>query len=303
MRMSTSMANLTMTADDPAEIHYTDRRYTKFKTPSSSRPGSTIRGRTISRGNYGNSGFQGRGKKVCYICGKQDCWSTNHSKEERRKKYEEYRKSDNATYFGEEVEGYHTFLVQFEGANENEECCSGGGEDSGEEGADLFFAHCGNEESAAKIQIPDDEETAFQFLLEDRYSSEQFQGIIPDTGAATLSTAGIEQYHALRSKYPHIPPLDETRGDGAYVKFGKGAKTRSLGTVTVPSQVGEMIFHVVHAPTPFLLCIDDMDRLRVLFDNINNLSIQQLSGGKPKAIPVTRRWGHPWLSLDTESWK
>ena len=300
MRMNTPMANLTMTADDPAEVHYTDRRYTKFKTPSSSRSGSTGRGRTRSRGNFRSNRFQGRGKKVCYICGKPDCWSTNHSKEERRKKYDEYRKSDNATYFGEEVEGYHTFLAQFEGVNEGEEGSTDDEEDFGEEEADLFFVQDETREGAAKIQIPDDEETAFQFLLEDRYSSEQFQGIIPDTGAAALSTAGIEQYHALRSKYPDILPLDETRAEGEYVKFGKGAKTRSLGTVTVPTQFGEMIFHVIHAPTPFLLCIDDMDRLRVLFDNINNLLIQQLPGGKSKAIPVTRRWGHPWLSPDTE---
>ena len=44
---------------------------------------------------------------------------------------------------------------------------------------------------------------ASQFLL-DRYSNKTFQGIIPDTGAASSSTAGLNQVRALQRECPDV---------------------------------------------------------------------------------------------------
>jgi len=38
----------------------------------------------------------------------------------------------------------------------------------------------------------------------DRYSSEIFQGIMPNSGAAGVSTAGEPQFQALRKLFPSI---------------------------------------------------------------------------------------------------
>ena len=56
-----------------------------------------------------------------------------------------------------------------------------------------------------------------------------------------------------------------------------------------------MRFHIVKADTPFLLCLADMDRLRVHFNNITNMVISEDS----KKTPVVRRFGHPFLLWNT----
>jgi hypothetical protein len=71
-----------------------------------------------------------------------------------------------------------------------------------------------------------------------------YQGILPDTGAANVSTVGK-----------------------ASIKFGKGEATASIGTVQVSTEIGNIDFKVLNAPTPFLLCLADIDRLKVYFNN------------------------------------
>ena len=46
--------------------------------------------------------------------------------------------------------------------------------------------------------------------------------------------------------------------------------------------------------TPFLLCLQDMDVLRVKFDNLRNVLIQG-----DNIFPVVRKWGYPWILLQS----
>jgi len=52
----------------------------------------------------------------CYVCGKQGCWSTKHSKEDRRKAYDRY-KSDRNTRDKSKVT-YNSFLAWYEGVDD-----------------------------------------------------------------------------------------------------------------------------------------------------------------------------------------
>lgn len=91
---------------------------------------------------------------------------------------------------------------------------------------------------------------------------------MPDTGAAGLSTAGHQQFRALQRELPSLrlgPSTAETT-----IKFGQGDAVTPLGTTTVPTPFGPIGFYVVPADTPFLLCIQDMDRLGLKFDNLRN---------------------------------
>lgn len=117
---------------------------------------------------------------------------------------------------------------------------------------------------------------------------------MPDTGAAVFFTAGKDQYHALCRDFPSIK-LDTARAGEALVNFGKGSSASSLGTIEVNTPIGRVTFHILDAPTPFLLCLDDMDALHFKFDNTMNLIVHAL--GK-KTTPVVRKWGHPWFFLD-----
>ncbi|RDW58864.1 hypothetical protein BP6252_13340 [Coleophoma cylindrospora] len=112
---------------------------------------------------------------------------------------------------------------------------------------------------------------------------------MPDTGAAGISTAGEPQLRALQ-KIQKVH-LDRTTHGDHKIKFGKGSAV-SKGTVTVDTPLGKIQFQVVPDNTPFLFCIQDMDRMGVKLDNLQNVLIQ----GK-KTIPIVQKWGHPWMML------
>ncbi|KAH6661479.1 hypothetical protein F5X68DRAFT_266345 [Plectosphaerella plurivora] len=106
------------------------------------------------------------------------------------------------------------------------------------------------------------------FMLKGRYEALTFQGIIPDTGAAQLSTAGHAQFRALQRS--HGVSLDASKAGKGQVRFGPGPPVESLGTTTVPTPLGDLTFHVIPTPTPFLLCLQDIDAHSIIFDNLAN---------------------------------
>ncbi|KAM4062690.1 cwf18 domain containing protein [Hirsutella rhossiliensis] len=128
-----------------------------------------------------------------------------------------------------------------------------------------------------------------QFIL-DRYSQDSFQGIMPDTGAACISTGGIEQLRALQREMPPVQFRDDRKPEP--VRFGAGRLETPLGVITLNTPVGEVDFHIVNVPTPFLLCLADMDRLGVYLNNVTNELV-----GNGVSVPVIRRWGHAWFFL------
>jgi hypothetical protein len=121
-----------------------------------------------------------------------------------------------------------------------------------------------------------------------RHSRDTFHGILIDTGAALNSTAGYDQYLAYNDKITYIT-LDTSKDGAIRARFGIGSTT-SIGSITTDSPIGTIEFHIVHTGTPFLLCLQDMDKLGVYVDNLRNVIV-----GKSTEIPVTRHSGHIWL--------
>lgn len=110
------------------------------------------------------------------------------------------------------------------------------------------------------------------YTFNDHYSSESFQGIMPDRGAAGVSTAGKQQFHALQKIQPEVKLDHSSKGDHK-IRFGKGT-AMSLGTACVKTPLGPINFHIVPTNTPFLLCLQDMDKIKVKFDNLKNVIVQ-----------------------------
>lgn len=136
--------------------------------------------------------------------------------------------------------------------------------------------------------------TMDSFISEHRYSHEQFQGILIDSGAAEWSTAGYGQFLAYKSAAKGVI-LDTSTAGTAGIKFGACEPLRSIGSVDVRTPIGDIRFHVVEAMTPFLLSLKDLDRLHVYFDNTRNLLIGPKSD---MSTPVIQRFGHPFLVWD-----
>jgi hypothetical protein len=73
------------------------------------------------------------------------------------------------------------------------------------------------------------------------------------------------------------------------VQFGVGSAS-SIGTADINTPIGKVQFHIVEASTPFLLCLADMDKLQVYYDNIRDVLVT-----RTKEVPVVRRYGHAFL--------
>jgi hypothetical protein len=66
--------------------------------------------------------------------------------------------------------------------------------------------------------------------------------------------------------------------------------TFSIGTTNVHTLIGEVQFHIVDANTPFLLCLVDMDKLQVYYNNIWDVLVT-----RTREVPIVRRFGHAFL--------
>ncbi len=121
----------------------------------------------------------------------------------------------------------------------------------------------------AQDTLPLNEGSTAQHFVLDWYAETVFQCIIPDTGAAKVSTAGKSQFKALQHEMPESE-LDTTRANEATISFGRGIPLSSIGRVQVLISIGTANFHVVDTPTPFLLCLKNMDTLGIYLNNITN---------------------------------
>jgi hypothetical protein len=317
--------------------NWTDRQY-GGRGRSPYRNGSGSRGqsrdyRGPSKGRYSpgfRAGYRGTssapsGPKKCFICKKPGCWSTNHTDEERRRSFNEFRQHVLSTQNRHHSKEQHqAFLAIYEGVQGldndldeaeqllaemdfgvddltqfTEEAYFGefdevDGQDTLAFLLDQAAVHAFTEQDMFNDECLEsvfdkDEDRVFTFS--DRYSETTFQGIMPDTGASGVSTAGEHQFRALQALDPSII-LDESTAGQHKIRFGKGDAI-SLGTTRVNTPVGTVEFHIVPANTPFLFCIDDMDDLRVRLDNIRNVLVKD----EKKVVPVVRKWGHPWMLL------
>jgi hypothetical protein len=88
-----------------------------------------------------------------------------------------------------------------------------------------------------------------------------FLGIVVDIRASKKSTASYSQFQALQWSSPAMElELDTSTKGQVTVQFGIRS-TSSIGTTNVHTPIGEVQFHIVDANTPFLLCLEDMDKL------------------------------------------
>ena len=135
-----------------------------------------------------------------------------------------------------------------------------------------------------------DQTTRQDVFISDRYGPNRFYSIMIDTGAAGKSTAGYRQYQAYQRLFGNIQ-IDNSKEGAVNATFGIGS-TKSVGSITIDTPIGQCEFHIVQANTPFLLSITDMDIKGIMLDNLQNKLISSKSN---ISVPVVRCFGHPFL--------
>ncbi|KAM4061437.1 cwf18 domain containing protein [Hirsutella rhossiliensis] len=205
-------------------------------------------------------------KKKCYVCGKEGCFSTRHPENERKAAKEKYLRE----------RGFHG-QSRSESQDQDDSSTEESDDSDSSDPYESFYAaatFCPTKlsiiGSPVGIKLFNSDEPT-QFIL-DRYSQDSFQGIMPDT------------------EMPPVQFRDDRKPEP--VRFGAGRLETPLGVITLNTPVGEVDFHIVNVPTPFLLCLADMDRLGVYLNNVTNELV-----GNGVSVPVIRRWGHAWFFL------
>jgi hypothetical protein len=121
-----------------------------------------------------------------------------------------------------------------------------------------YLAYHAFTRDSGQLQTEPKEYTVFTL---DRYVSSEFHGIMPDSGAARISSAGEQQVIALQREIPGIT-IDPSSVGTSTIKFRKGTTTVK-GIVRVPTPLGTISFHVVPINTLFLMCLQDIDAIGV----------------------------------------
>ena len=265
-------------------------------------------------------------KKKCFVCDKKNCWSTNHT---NKKKDEAMIRFKNKLSRDIDKRPSH-YITEIERINPNQKndekndglndlneimenfilnATSAASTFPKPENSETFFTSFGALQDAKimttnlnqrafehelgiteSLNNPHDSETSdpFAYVVSDRYTSNEFYGIMIDTSASKYSTAGYGQYLAYKTIYD--VNIDSSKAGTIYVQFGIESIS-SIESIAIATPIDQVEFHIIKADTPFLLCLADLDRLKVYFNNVENILISE----KKKTFSMIRRFGHPFL--------
>ena len=115
--------------------------------------------------------------------------------------------------------------------------------------------------------ITDCEQDLFAYITTERYTPKEFYSVIINTGTSKKSTTGYRQYLTYRNTTNDNTDINIMQIGAVNVQFSINL-TVLIRSVTVKTLIGLVNFYIVKADTPFLLCLADMDRLQVYYNNI-----------------------------------
>lgn len=283
-----AMKNSDSSSPEPS-AHLVDRRY-------------------IRNGDDRNRGDPSRQKK-CFVCKRPGCWSTNHSSKERLKAYRnskilrqfitslspETESDEEEQETADALDDVIAHIIEI-GQNDKHDIT----EDDGSSFSHIASIDDKDESASFSAQLSDSIMThALTTRVPQSRFGGNFNGIMIDTGAARGSSAGKAQYQAYCSKTGRQVNINESRA--ARCHFGIGSAV-SLGTASITFPIGSFWVsfdaHIVDADTPILMSIDDMDRLGVYLNNLENVLVHSKTGSK---VPITRVRGHPFVQWNSFS--
>ena len=296
------------------QAFFTDHRYQKQYHPPLS--AYTRRDRGDNRGD--NQAWIGR--KKCFVCNKKGCWSSKYTWDEREEPKKKFKKrfsqrfDNRASQYIAEYErvdyeidddiedidkaaealmidvGFSSpFNLDQENVNTNTLITSFGTIHQAKTMTE-YLVNCSFDHTITGVDLTltPHESDLFTYITSERYTSDEFHGIMIDIGASKWQTAEHGKFLAYKKKIKHVQ-VDKSQAGAVNVQFGIDS-TSSTGSLLLDTSIGIVEIHFVDADISFLLCLEDMDKLNVYFKNLENLLI-----ASTKSVPVVRRFGPPFL--------
>jgi hypothetical protein len=322
------------------ETFFTDRRYHKNFSLRIDNFSSRI-----------NQNHRYLSKKKCFVCHKEECWSTKHSKNERettKQKFKnrlnrffiridhyisEYERTNPSSSYSEDdsdtdLEEMKTLIVNlsslslFFNSNNSSNAETFMTSFDLVQNAEMMIINLANR-SLSHFLINDlhicmnDDQTSnvlqtdlktfssfnslilvhicmknidfFTYTIIDRYTSEMFYDIMIDSKASIRSIVDYEQYLAFIKNISI--DLNHTKTDAVNVQF-EIESTSSVESLTIDTSFELMQFHVIKTDTSFLLSLTDMNRLKIYFNNVENILFMTT---KNRDLSMIRRFDHDFL--------
>ena len=140
---------------------------------------------------------------------------------------------------------------------------------------------------SASTPIIDYKQDPFAYITTEHYTPKEFYGIIINTGASKKSTAGYRQYLTYKTTIDDNMDINTTQTRAINVQFGIDS-TALIKSVTVKTPIGLVNFYIIKADIPFLLCLADIDRLQVYYNNVTDTLIGPTTtpGSKHVTLPI-----------------
>ena len=128
----------------------------------------------------------------------------------------------------------------------------------------------------------------FAYTTIECYTPKEFYSVMIDIGAFKKSTIGYRQYLIYKTTINNNMDINTTQTEAVNIQFSISL-TILIGLVAVKTLIGLVNFYIVKADTPFLLCLTDMDRLQVYYNNVLDtlISLVTALGSKHITLLIT----------------
>ena len=140
-----------------------------------------------------------------------------------------------------------------------------------------------------EISLVDPNSNPFAYIAIERYTTNEFYDIMIDTNASNRFTIDYEQF--LTYSKDSQTSINTENVEVIHVQFEIDSIS-FIKSVNVITLIESIEFHVVKIDTPFLLCLTEMNRLKIYYNNIKNIFI---SNNMLMSISVIRRFDHSFL--------
>ncbi len=111
-------------------------------------------------------------------------------------------------------------------------------------------------------------------IIESRYDDREFKDILMNCDTTRRSTAEIDQFTALQKLNDSIK-LNQSTVESK-IQFDIDSIS-IMSTIELNISLEQLIFHIIKINTFFLLCLVDLNRLEVYFNNLTNELMQKCS--------------------------
>ena len=134
------------------------------------------------------------------------------------------------------------------------------------------------------MDIIDYKQDLFIYITTECYIPKEFYGVIIDISTLKKSTTGYRQYLVYKATNNNAD-INTTQTKAINIQFSINL-IALIKSVKVKTLIGLVDFYIVKADTPFLLCLVDMDRLQVYYNNIMDTLIGPITTLRNKNITL-----------------